>query len=245
LADVGIALGAQSTPAARRAADLVVTDDRIETIVDAIIEGRAMWTSVREALAILLGGNLGEVAFTVAATAITGRAPLSPRQLLAVNLLTDVAPALAIAVRPPPTRTPEALLDEGPEASLGRSLETTIAVRAASTALGAGTAWVLAGLTGGPRRASTTALIAVVGAQLGQTVVSGGRDPVVIAAGVGSFAALATMVQVPGLSHFCGCTPLDPLAWAIAFGSTALATGTSVLGSALLSRVERVSPDVA
>lgn len=237
LADVGIALGAQSTPAARRAADLVVTDDRIETIVDAIIEGRAMWTSVREALAILLGGNLGEVVFTVAATAITGRAPLSARQLLAVNLLTDVAPALAIAVRPPPARTPEALLDEGPEVSLGRSLEKTIAVRAASTALGAGTAWVLASLTGGQRRASTTALIAVVGAQLGQTVVSGGRDPVVIAAGVGSFAALATLVQVPGLSQFCGCTPLDPLAWAIAFGSTALATGTSALGSALVSRV--------
>ena len=43
LADVGIALGARATPAAREAADVVVTDDRIETIVDAIIEGRAMW----------------------------------------------------------------------------------------------------------------------------------------------------------------------------------------------------------
>jgi cation-transporting P-type ATPase I len=83
LADVGIALGAHSTPAARRAADVVVTDERIETIVDAIIEGRAMWSSVREALAILLGGNLGEVVFIVAATAVTGRAPLSARQLRA------------------------------------------------------------------------------------------------------------------------------------------------------------------
>ena len=44
---------------------MIITDERIETIVDAIIEGRAMWASVREALAILLGGNLGEIGFTV------------------------------------------------------------------------------------------------------------------------------------------------------------------------------------
>jgi magnesium-transporting ATPase (P-type) len=216
-----------------------VTDERIETIVDAIIEGRAMWASVKDALAILLGGNLGEVAFTVGATAITGRAPLSPRQLLAVNLLTDVAPALAIAVRPPSHRTPEALLDEGPEASLGRSLERTIVMRAASTALGAGTAWALASLTGGPKRASTTALIAVVGAQLGQTLMSSGWDPVVVASGAIPLAALVTIVQVPGLSQFCGCTPLDPLAWGIAWGSTIVATGASVIGSALVDRIPR------
>ncbi|MGI8751864.1 MAG: HAD-IC family P-type ATPase [Acidimicrobiales bacterium] len=141
LADVGIALGEHATPAARRAADLVVTDERVERIVDAIIEGRAMWTSLREALAILPGGNVGEVVFTVGATAVTGRAPLSARQLLVANLLTDVAPALAIALRPPPSSTPESLLGEGLDASLGRSLERAIAVRAASTALGAGMSW--------------------------------------------------------------------------------------------------------
>jgi cation-transporting P-type ATPase I len=241
LADIGIALGARSTPAARRAADVVVTDERIETIVDAIIEGRAMWSSVREALAILLGGNLGEVAFTVAATAVTGRAPLSARQLLAVNLLTDVAPALAIALRPPPRRTPEALLDEGPDASLGRSLERAIALRAASTTAGAGSAWVLAGLSGGPKRASTTALVALVGSQLGQTLVSGGLDPLVLAAGGGSMLLLAGMVQVPVVSQFFGCTPLDPMAWAIACGSAVMATGLSVVGSRLLGEFERRS----
>jgi magnesium-transporting ATPase (P-type) len=236
LADVGIALGAKSTPAARRAADLVVTDDRIETIVEAIIEGRAMWRSVRQALAILLGGNLGEVAFTVAGSAVSGRAPLSPRQLLVVNLLTDVTPALAIALRPPTTRTPEALLEEGPDASLGRSLEKAIAVRAVSTAVGAGSAWAVGRVTGGPRRASTIALVALVGAQLAQTMLAGGFDPLVVAAAVGSFVLLAGIVQVPGASQFFDCTPLDPMAWAIAGGGAAIGTGASLVGAALVDR---------
>lgn len=50
---------------------MVVTDDRIETIVDAFVEGRAMWASVRKALGILLGGNLGEIAFVLATTLLT------------------------------------------------------------------------------------------------------------------------------------------------------------------------------
>ena len=91
----------------------MVTDERIETIVEAIIEGRAMWASLRDALAILLGGNLGEVVFTVGATAVSGRAPLSARQLLTVNLLTDIAPALAIALRPPPDRHARSSLGGG------------------------------------------------------------------------------------------------------------------------------------
>lgn len=230
LADVGIALGDHATPAARRAADVVVTDERIETIVDAIIEGRGMWVSLREALAILLGGNIGEVVFTVGATAVTGRAPLSARQLLVVNLFTDVAPALAIALRPPPASTPEALLAEGPEASLGRSLDRAIAIRAASTALGAGMAWGTARLTGRHRRASTVALVGLVGSQLGQTIVVGGRDPLVLAAGLGSAALLGAVVQTPGISQLFGCTPLGPVAWSIALGSSGLATVASVVG---------------
>ncbi|MGC8513634.1 MAG: HAD-IC family P-type ATPase [Acidimicrobiales bacterium] len=235
LADVGIALGDRATPAARRAADLVVTDERIETIVDAIVEGRAMWASLREALAILLGGNLGEVAFTVAATALTGRAPLSARQLLVVNLLTDVAPALAIALRPPPVISSAALLAEGPDVSLGTSLERAIAVRASSTAFGAGIAWGAGRLTGRRRRAGTIALVALVGSQLGQTVTVGGKDPLVLLAGFGSAALLAGIVQTPGVSQFFGCTPLGPLAWSIAVSSSLLATAVSASGPLVLS----------
>src|SRR5262249_59590642 len=67
LADVGVALGLRGTNAAKEAADIVVTDDRIESITEAIVEGRAMWSSVRDAIALLLGGNLGEIVFTLGA----------------------------------------------------------------------------------------------------------------------------------------------------------------------------------
>jgi cation-transporting ATPase I len=168
LADVGIALGSRATPAAREAADVVVTDDRIETITDAIVEGRSMWSSVRDALSILLGGNLGEIAFTVGAGLLSGRNALNARQLLLVNLLTDVLPAMAVAVRPPPGAMADDLLAEGPEASLGTKLTRDIYLRAATTAGAAGLGWMLVRPVGTPGQARTTALVALVGAQLGQ-----------------------------------------------------------------------------
>jgi len=157
---------------------------------------------------------------------------------LLINLLTDVAPALAIALRPPhPPAVFEDLAGEGPERSLGSSLERAILLRGAATAAGAGLAWGLARVSGGPRRARTVALAALVGAQLGQTLVIGGRNPTVIAAGLGSAAVLAGIVQTPGISQFFDCTPLDPAGWAIATGSAAVATSGALLVPALARRL--------
>jgi cation-transporting ATPase I len=229
LAHTGIALGGRGSPAAREAADVVVLDDRIETIIDAIVEGRAMWASVRDALAILIGGNLGEVGFILASTAIAGASPLGARQMLLVNLLTDMLPAMTIALRSPSRRSPEELLHEGPEASLGGALARQIGMRAATTTAGATGAWLLARLTGTSRRASTVALAALVGTQLGQTAVIGGSSPVVLASTLASAGVLVGIVQTPGVSHFFGCAPMGPVGWGIAVGSAAAATGASVM----------------
>jgi cation-transporting P-type ATPase I len=223
-ADVGIAFGERSTPATREAADLLVLDNQIETIVDALLEGRALWASTREAAAILVGGNLGEIAFTVAGSAAGGRSPLNVRQLLLVNLFTDAAPAMAIAVRQPRRPSPEQLLREGPKASLGGPLVRDVAWRAGITAAGATGAWLAARATGSRAHASTVAMTALVGAQLGQTLLVGGRDPVVLAVGLGSAALLAGVVQTPGLSHFFGCRPLGPLGWGISGAASGAAT---------------------
>ncbi|MFC9908584.1 HAD-IC family P-type ATPase [Streptomyces sp. NPDC127197] len=220
IADVGIALGSRATPAARAAADVVVTDDRIETIVDAFVEGRAMWASVRKALGILLGGNLGEIVFTLATTLLTGRSALNARQLLLVNLLTDMLPAMAIAARPPADHAGR-LLAEGPEASLGRALTRHIRLRAVLTTAAATVAWVLARATGTRGHADTVALVALVTSQLLQTLADAGRDPVVAAAVAGSLAVLGVVVSVPGLSHFFGSRPLGPVGWTIALASAA------------------------
>ncbi|HEY2429583.1 MAG TPA: HAD-IC family P-type ATPase, partial [Acidimicrobiales bacterium] len=244
LADVGVAMGSRSTPAARQAADVIVTNDDIETIIAAIVEGRALWGSVRDALAILLGGNLGEIAFTLTGAVLSGSAPLNTRQLLLVNLLTDVAPALAIATRPPVRRRSEELLVEGPDRSLGRPLERAIVERAAITALGASISWLPARLTGGPRRASTVALASLVGTQLAQTVTSGGAHPVVLLAGLGSAAVLVGIVQTPVLSRLFGCVPLDPLAWMQVGAGVGTATAVSLVRPVAAGVVSRVGARV-
>jgi cation-transporting ATPase I len=229
LADVGIALGTDATPAAREAADLVVTDDRIETITDAMVEGRAMWSSVRDALSILLGGNLGEIAFTVGTGLFSAQDALNARQLLLINLLTDVLPAMAMAVRPPPRTSPEELLAEGPEASLGASLNREIYFRAATTAAAATAAWLVARPVSTPAQASTTGLVALVTAQLGQTVAMRGRTPLVVLAAIGSLAALAAVVQVPGVSQFFGSAPLMPHQWGVALAVAGIASAIELL----------------
>ncbi|PVZ05301.1 cation-translocating P-type ATPase [Actinomycetospora cinnamomea] len=239
LADVGIALGRRGTPAARAAADLVITDDRLETILAALVEGRAMWASVREALGVLVGGNLGEIAFTVLGASTAGTSPLNARQLLLVNLLTDLVPSLALAVRAPEPGSAASLLAEGPDASLGEALNREIGLRAMATAGGASLAWFQAQATpyGSAARARTVALTALVGTQLGQTIVAGGaRSPLVIGASVVSAGALVAVVQTPGVSHFFGCVPLGPIGWAQAAGSATVATAASVVGPELVRR---------
>jgi cation-transporting ATPase I len=237
-ASVGIAVGRRCTTAARNAADLVITDDRIEALVDAILEGRAMWTSVRDALAVLLGGNLGEIGFTLATALASGTPALNARQLLLVNLLTDTAPALAIALRPPVTVSPEALLREGPEASLGIPLARDVVWRGLVTAAGTGGAWLAARAVARRARADTVGLVALVGTQLGQTLAAGGRSPVVVGASLASFGALAAVVQIPGLSHFFGCRPLGPVGWTIAGGASMLATGVGMVAPRLVPALD-------
>ncbi|GAA3977726.1 cation-translocating P-type ATPase [Thermobifida alba] len=237
LADVGIALGTRATPAARAAASVVVTDNRIETIAHAIADSRAMWRSTRNALSVLLGGNLGEVAFTVGAGLLSGTIPLNVRQLLLVNLLTDMLPSIALATRRPYGVREEELLDEGPEQSLGSALNRDIVIRSVTTASAALTAWLLGGAGG---QANTAALVALVGAQLAQTVAAGGRDPVVLASGAASFAVLGAIVQWPGASRFFGCRPLTPYGWLVGLGASAgFAVAASLLGRWLRDREER------
>lgn len=237
LANVGIAIGERSTAAARGAADVVLTDERIEALVDAIVEGRAMWASVRDAVSVLVGGNIGEIGFTLAAGLVDGRPPLNARQLLLVNLLTDIAPAMAIALRPPTETTMASLAQEGPGASLGRPLNRDIVSRAIVTAIGAGGAWTLGRLIGSRADATTMGLVAVVGTQLGQTVMSGGANLPVLLTGIGSAAVLMSIVQTPGLSHFFGCQPLGPWAWTLAIGSSAAATYLSLTSPQLLDKI--------
>ena len=99
-ADVGVAMGRSGTEAAREAADVVLTDDDFATIVAAVHEGRRIADNVRNFVAFLLSANLGEVVLFAAAVLAGLGAPLTVVQVLAVNLLTDGLPAVALASDP-------------------------------------------------------------------------------------------------------------------------------------------------
>ncbi|MGY2023946.1 HAD-IC family P-type ATPase [Nocardia gipuzkoensis] len=233
LADVGIALGSgRSTEAARHAADVVLVEDHIGSIVDALIEGRALWVAVRDAVANLLGHNYGEIAVIAGVSLLTGTNPLTARQLLLCNLFTDTIPAMAIAVRPVPDLDPARLLAEGPDRSIGPVLNERIAVNGIATGLAGAGGYVAARLTGTLARARTVTLLSIVGAQLGETAVLRPTDPVVVGASVASAAALLGIVETPGLSQLFGCRPVGVGGLLIA-GTAAVAgaAGTLLLPS--------------
>ncbi len=99
-ADVGIAMGIQGTEVSREASDLILQDDRFSTIVSAIGEGRKIFDNIRKSVLFLLCCNLSEV-ITVLGGIILGLPYiLLPLQILWINLVTDVAPALALALDP-------------------------------------------------------------------------------------------------------------------------------------------------
>jgi cation-transporting ATPase I len=249
LADVGVGVEGAESPAARAAADLVLTDIDLTRLVDAIAEGRAMWSRVRDAVSVLVGGNAGEVTFTVLGTMFGGRAPVGTRQLLLVNLLTDMFPALAVAVATP-RRAPAAddadgvlaghpladVLVAGPYRGFTEALRRTVLVRGTATAFGATGAWAVGRVTGLRGRAGTMGLAALIATQLGQTAWMGRRSPLVLGTVAGSLLVLMAVVQTPGLSQFFGCTPLDPFSWLIVLGWAAAGTAGAELLPRLIQR---------
>lgn len=97
-ADVGVAMGGGGTHVTKEAGDLVLLDDRLGTLMEAVAQGRLVRASVGRALEYLLTGNMGEVLLIGVGMAVAGVAALTPLQLLWINLVTDGLPALFLAL---------------------------------------------------------------------------------------------------------------------------------------------------
>ena len=101
-ADIGVAMGASGTDVAREAAEMVLLDDSFKSIAVAVRLGRAVYQNIRKFLIYLFSHNIGELAPILAAT-FTGfpLVPITAVQVLAIDLGSDVLPALALGAEPP------------------------------------------------------------------------------------------------------------------------------------------------
>lgn len=97
-ADIGIAMGQRGTQVAREAADMVLTDDSFSSIVAAIEQGRIIFGNIRRFIYYLMSCNVSEVLVVGMASFIGVPLPILPLQILFLNLVTDVFPALALGV---------------------------------------------------------------------------------------------------------------------------------------------------
>jgi Ca2+-transporting ATPase len=100
-ADIGIAMGLNGSDVAKDMANVVLSDDNLSTLVDAIAQGRTIHANIKKALRFLLATNLSEIVVTLG-EALHGPNELeTPLELLWINLVTDVLPALGLAMLPP------------------------------------------------------------------------------------------------------------------------------------------------
>lgn len=125
-ADIGIAMGLSGTDVAKEAADLILLDDNFASIVSAIEEGRAVFENLRKFLTYILSSNVPELVPYLAFMLFRIPLPLTVIQILAVDLGTDMLPALALGAEAPHS----GLMQQPPRARNERLLSWGLVVRA-------------------------------------------------------------------------------------------------------------------
>ncbi|MEW6487941.1 MAG: HAD-IC family P-type ATPase, partial [Thermodesulfobacteriota bacterium] len=235
-ADIGVAMGERGTQVAREAADMVLTDDRLATVAVAVEYGRVVFENIRKFIVFLLSGNVSEVLVLTAAGLVGAPLPLLPLQILYVNLIGDVFPALALGVGPeppgvmrrPPRRREEPILTRSHWVAVGGySLILSAAILAAFAA-------ALLVLDLDAAGAVTVSFLTLIFARLLHVFNVRDRDSPVFRNEItgnpyvwGALAicvALALFaVYVPWLAQVLGLRPLGASSWGLVLGASGAA----------------------
>jgi Ca2+-transporting ATPase len=227
-ADVGIALGGSGTEVARSVADIVLEDDALSALLVALRQGRTTYENLRKSIHFLLATNLSEMELMLCCAALGVPAPLTPVQLLWLNLASDVFPALGLALEPPepdvlarPPRDPSRPIAGSADA--GR-----LALQGSLMAMGTLAAYGAVSLRNGARAAGSTAFMSLTAAQLLHAFSArsarygifnpGGlrRNPRLVQATGVSAALQVAAVLVPGLRSLLGIARFSAFDFAIA-----------------------------
>lgn len=148
-ADIGVAMGITGTDVAKESADMVLTDDNYASIVSAVEQGRIIYDNIRKFVFFLLSSNVAEIMIIFLATLAGLPPPLTAIQLLWLNLVTDGAPALALAMekgdpdimKRKPRPTDEPIMNRA--MAHGIIIQTITQTAATLTAFGLGLYWHL------------------------------------------------------------------------------------------------------
>jgi Ca2+-transporting ATPase len=149
-ANIGVAMGITGTDVAKESADMVLTDDNYASIVSAVEQGRIIYANIRKFVFFLLSSNVAEIMIIFLATLAGLPTPLTVIQLLWLNLLTDGAPALALAMekgdrdamKQPPRPPSEPIINRTMQ--LGILVQTITQTGAVLAAFALGLLWHLA-----------------------------------------------------------------------------------------------------
>lgn len=150
-ADIGIAMGITGTDVAKGSADMILTDDNYASIVAAVEQGRIIYNNIRKFVFFLISSNLAEISVIFLATMAGLPTPLTVIQLLWLNLITDGAPALALAMEKgdpdvmeqPPRKADEPIINGNMR--LGIAVQTVVQTLAVLSAFCLGLYWHLDG----------------------------------------------------------------------------------------------------
>jgi Ca2+-transporting ATPase len=234
-ADIGIAMGLRGTQVAREAAAMVLEDDAFASIVSAVEQGRAIFGNIRRLVVYLLTCNASEVGVVALAGLAGMPLPLAPLQILFLNLVTDVFPALALGLGPPPLRGMECPPRPPGDPIVSRAAWSEVAIGAVLLTLGVVGAYAVAlGPLGVPHAtAMTIAFLTLAAAQLlhvfavrepGVRVRDSGslRNPWVWASLALCSGLLALALTVPALARALEMQRLDARGFALVAIATAL-----------------------